>query len=248
MSSAQQKKSQPEKLNVTRLAVATSTRAAARLPGEDAYRGKSEQYFSGARIDYLSELPRDRTARVLEIGCGFGETGALALSSGKCASYSAVEICEDAAAKAKLKITEVVAGNIESVNLPWGEKCFDVLILSEVLEHLVDPWSVLRKIRPLMKPGARVFASSPNVSHFSVLRMLLRGDWTLGDSGLMDRTHLRWFTPRSYRELFESTGYRVDSVQELAPFGKKAKFINKVTFGRLRHLLTYQIDLRAHCL
>jgi 2-polyprenyl-3-methyl-5-hydroxy-6-metoxy-1,4-benzoquinol methylase len=132
--------------------------------------------------------------------------------------------------------------------LPWDENWFDALILSEVIEHLVDPWSVLRKIRPLMKSGARVFASSPNVSHFSVLRMLWRGDWTLEDSGLMDRTHLRWFTPRSYRELFESTGYRVDSVRELAPFGRKARFVNKVTFGRWRHLLTYQIDLRAHCL
>ncbi|HZQ68828.1 MAG TPA: class I SAM-dependent methyltransferase [Terriglobales bacterium] len=217
------------------------------VAGPDAYRTKSQEYFSGARLDYVSELSASSDARVLEIGCAYGETGALALNMGKCGSYCAVELSESAAALAKSKLTEVVVGNVEQITLPWEERSFDAMILSEVMEHLLDPWAVLQKLRPLMKPGAVVFSSSPNVSHHSVLRMLMRGDWTLQDSGLMDRTHLRWFTPKSYRELFESTGYVVDSVRALGGLGPKARLLNWLTFGQLHHLLTYQIDLRAHC-
>ena len=215
--------------------------------GPDAYRAKSEEYFSGARLDYVSELPVDSTARILEIGCAYGETGALALNLAKCGSYCAVELSERAAALAKTKLTEVVVGNVEQITLPWEDASFDAMILSEVVEHLLDPWAVLQKLRPLLKPGAVVFSSSPNVSHHSVVRMLIGGNWTLQDSGLMDRTHLRWFTPKSYRELFQSTGYVVDSVRALGGLGPKSRLLNLLTFGRLRHLLTYQIDLRAHC-
>jgi hypothetical protein len=78
--------------------------------------------------------------------------------------------------------------------------------------------------------------------------MLLRGNWVLTDSGLMDRTHLRWFTPMSYRELFESTGFRVDLVRELTPLTRKSCVANLLTLGRLKHLLIVQINLRAHCI
>ena len=213
----------------------------------EAYRAKSQQYFSAVRQDYINELPMNRAARILEIGCGYGETGAIALSQGKCGSYCGVELCESPAQRAQEKISEVVVGNVEQVILPWPAASFDVLILSEVLEHLVDPWATLRKIRPLMKSGSRVFASSPNACHYRMIAMLLRGDWTLSDFGEMDRTHLRLFTPKTYRELFETSGYHVDSIRPLEKLGGKARLANMLTLGRVKHLLIRQIDLRAHC-
>jgi 2-polyprenyl-3-methyl-5-hydroxy-6-metoxy-1,4-benzoquinol methylase len=215
--------------------------------GQEAYSMKAAEYFAGARRDYVTELPVNPQARILEIGCGEGGTGALALSEGKCGSYCGVELCHKAAEKAKQKLTEVVVGNIEELRLPWGPATFDAVILSEVLEHLVDPWAALRKIRPLLKPEALVFASSPNISHYSAIRMLLRGQWDLTDVGLMDRTHLRWFTPSTYRALFESCGYAVNSTREKEPFRRKARIASALTLGRFRHLFIGQIDLRAHC-
>lgn len=216
--------------------------------GVEAYSAKEGEYFSNPRHDYVAELPLDRDAKILEVGCGDGATGALALQEKKCSVYCGVELSPTAARRARGKITQVVAGDVEKLELPWSPGTFDVLILSEVLEHFVDPWAVLEKLRPLMKSGGRVLASSPNVAHYKVLLMLFRGNWVLADSGLMDRTHLRWFTPISYRELFESTGFRVDVVRELTPLTKKSCVANLLTLGFLKHLFIVQIDLRAHCL
>jgi 2-polyprenyl-3-methyl-5-hydroxy-6-metoxy-1,4-benzoquinol methylase len=214
--------------------------------GAAAYDSKAQLYFDGARRDYIAELPGDRNARILEIGCSGGETGAIALAEGKCGHYCGVEMFERAAEKARGKISHLLHGNIETLELPWDPETFDVLIMSEVLEHLADPWAVLRKLRPLLKPGARIFASSPNISHYRIIAMLIRGQWTLTDMGIMDRTHLRWFTPAAYRGLFESCDYRVDSVREHQPFSNKAKIVNALTFGQFKHLFMAQVDLRAH--
>ena len=216
--------------------------------GMEAYSAKEGEYFSNARRDYVSELPPETGTKILEIGCGGGATGALALQEKKCSVYCGVELSPSAAERARGKITQVVAGDVEKIELPWAPGTFDVLILSEVLEHLVDPWAVLKKLRPLIKSGGRVLASSPNVAHYKTLLMLFRGNWMLTDSGLMDRTHLRWFTPISYRELFESSGFQVDLVRTLTPLTRKRCVANLLTLGRLEHLFIVQIDLRAHCI
>lgn len=211
-----------------------------------AYAGKPQGYFLGARADFVAELAVNPQARILEIGCGEGGTGCLALQQLKCGTYCGVELFPSAADKAKDRISEVVLGNVEEIDLLWPGEHFDVLILSEILERLVDPWTVLKKLHPLLKPGARVFSSSPNAANHRIIRMLMRGEWNLTDMGLMDRTHLRWFTARSYRDLFESCGYAVDSVGQVGTLSKKAKILSMVSFGRLRHLFITQLNLRAH--
>jgi 2-polyprenyl-3-methyl-5-hydroxy-6-metoxy-1,4-benzoquinol methylase len=214
---------------------------------ENAYSTKEVSYYEGAREDYISSLPANSSANILEIGCGQGATGALALSTGKCDTYCGIEQYEKAAFIAKGRISQVLVGNIETLELPWPPGYFDVLILSEVIEHLVDPWSTLRKLRPFIKSSGLVFASSPNVSHYSVISMLLRGHWDLTDIGILDRTHLRWFTPKTYRYLFESCGYVVDSVGSVGSINRTGKILSGISFGRIRHLFITQIDLRAHC-
>jgi 2-polyprenyl-3-methyl-5-hydroxy-6-metoxy-1,4-benzoquinol methylase len=213
--------------------------------GAQAYSVKAASYFTGIRPDYLNELPINRDARILEVGCGDGANGALALSEGRCGTYCGVELCAQAAQLACTRITEVVTGDVEHLVLTWPKSYFDVLILSEVLEHLVDPWATLRKLKPLLRAEALVFASSPNVSHHRVVSMVARGDWKLADLGVMDRTHLRWFTPATYRALFESCAYAVESVRELEPLSFKAEIFSLLTFNRFRHLFIRQISLRA---
>jgi 2-polyprenyl-3-methyl-5-hydroxy-6-metoxy-1,4-benzoquinol methylase len=195
----------------------------------------------------VDQLPQNPKGRILEIGCGAGQTGALALAQEKCTHYAGVEISEKAAELARQRITEVVVGDIEEITPPWGHASFHVLILSEILEHLVDPWSVLKKLRPLMKRGALVFCSSPNVSHYSVIRMLIRGHWDFRDDGIMDRTHLRWFTANSYVKMLQATGYHVDRVEPLNPLSLKARIAVCLMAGWGRHLFIEQINVRGHC-
>lgn len=210
------------------------------------YDSKDASYFAMARHDYVDALPDDPTASILEIGCSNGATGALALARGKCGRYCGVELFAEPAAAARERLTEVVEGDVERLELPWPSGSFDALILSEVLEHLRDPWAVLRRLRPLLRPGARVLASTPNVAHREIVVMLLRGRWELRSYGPLDATHLRWFTPSSLRQAFEEAGYVVDSVGPLGPLGPGSAVVDRLLRGRLRHLWHRQIDLRAH--
>jgi 2-polyprenyl-3-methyl-5-hydroxy-6-metoxy-1,4-benzoquinol methylase len=120
-----------------------------------------------------------------------------------------------------------------------------VLIAGEVLEHLVDPWVALKRLRRFLRPDGLAMASSPNVAHHSTIRMLLKGEWTLANSGRMDRAHLRWFTPKSYAEMFRACAFEVVSTEPLSELGPRAKLANRLTAGRLEHLFIGQIVVVA---
>lgn len=216
------------------------------LPAGD-YTSKAGNYFSGARRVFIDDLPHNPSANLLEIGCGAGNTAAYALAKGKCGWCCGVELCPGPASEAAKKMHQVIVGNIEEAELNFSPATFDVLLMSEVLEHLSKPSAVLRKIRKFLKPGAVVMAGSPNVCHYSVLAMLLKGRWDYRSEGIMDATHLRWFSPSTYREMFESCGFVVDSVKPARKLGAKARLFNALTGHRLQHLLHSQIYLTAHC-
>jgi 2-polyprenyl-3-methyl-5-hydroxy-6-metoxy-1,4-benzoquinol methylase len=209
------------------------------------YDGKDPRYFAGVRKDLIDRLDADSSRAILEIGCGDGSTGAYAKRQGRCGLYVGVELFPEAAGIAATAIDRVYNANIESFDIPEAPGSFDVLIAGEVLEHLVDPWAVLERLRTYLRPGGLAMASSPNVAHHSTIRMLLKGEWTLAESGRMDRTHLRWFTPRSYADMFRACGFEVVSTGPLSEFGPRAKLVNKLTAGRLEHLFVGQIVVVA---
>lgn len=209
------------------------------------YVAKARSYFHGERRDFIDELDRSSTRQILEIGCGDGATGAYAKREGKCGKYIGIELFPEVARIAAQFLDKVYVANIEAFEVP--EECgySDVLIASEVLEHLIDPLAVLRMLYKKLAPGALVFASSPNIAHYSTLRMLIAGRWELTDSGRMDRTHMRWFTPKSYASLFEDSGFEVLSIRPLIPFRPKAQIFNFLTGNRYNHLFISQIVVRA---
>jgi 2-polyprenyl-3-methyl-5-hydroxy-6-metoxy-1,4-benzoquinol methylase len=209
----------------------------------DAYATKSDEYYAGARADFVALLPNNPTATILEVGCGNGATGALALAQGKCRHYVGIELMPDAASLASTVLTRVIKGDIENLELDVAASSFDALILSEVLEHLVDPWRVLAKLAPLVKAGGLAFASSPNVASLSMIKHLLKGRFDLADHGVRDRTHLRWFTPATYAELFEQAGFTVDRVEPLTPLKPRQKILARLT-GR-PFLFHSQMNLMA---
>jgi 2-polyprenyl-3-methyl-5-hydroxy-6-metoxy-1,4-benzoquinol methylase len=195
----------------------------------DPYAKKPPHYFTGGRPDFVAMLPDNPTASILEIGCGAGETGALAIAAGKCRRYAGVELMPDVAEKARLVSPEIITGDIERMDLNFADQSFDAVILSEVLEHLAWPDKVLQKIGPKLKPGALVLASSPNIAHWKIARDLIRGRFDPSDIGVMDRTHLRWFTPTTYAAMFTAAGYRVERLWPVRPLKGSKKLLASVT-------------------
>ncbi len=207
------------------------------------YAAKPDAYFANARHDIVARLRTSGGSSVLELGCGAGGTGRAVIAAGKAGHYTGVELDPKAAALARASFSEVIEGNVEALDLSRLEGRFDALIASEVLEHLIDPQATVAKLARCLKPGAEVYASSPNISHWHVIRNLLRGRFEYEEVGLMDRTHLRWFTPQSFRTMFESAGIEVLSVEPIRVPGAHARLFNWLTEGRFAHLSMNQIML-----
>lgn len=207
------------------------------------YDDKPLTYFGNVRRDIVGLLPTDRSSAVLELGCGSGGTGEAVLAAGRAGRYVGIELSEQAAQEARQRLSEVYVGDVQTLDFSVLRGQFDAVIASEVLEHLSDPWSVVGSLVDCLKPGGHIYASSPNVSHWTVLRELLRGKFEYQDAGFMDRTHLRWFTPSTYREMFLRQGIEVLSVGPLVPLRPKARMFDRLTGGRYNHLFVGQIML-----
>ncbi len=209
------------------------------------YADKDPAYFSGARADFVTCLPIDPTASVLEVGCGDGATGAMALSQGRAGRYVGIELFPSAAEAAREKISEVLVGDVETMEFDWPPATFDALIMSEVIEHLREPGAVLEKLHAVLRPGALVLASSPNIAHWRVISKLASGEFPQEDRGVFDRTHLRWFTPNTYADLFERHGFAIEWVGAVTPASWRVRLISQLTRGAFDHLFMTQIALVA---
>ena len=149
---------------------------------------------------------------VLEFGCSTGYFSE-ALQKKGC-TVVGVEINPIAAKLAEKFCVQVIVADLdlgdikERVN---GMK-FDVISFGDVLEHLKDPWQVLRDVRSILKPSGYIVASIPNIAHGAIRLDLLKGNFNYSDSGLLDKTHLRFFTRKTVYELFAESGYSVESI------------------------------------
>ncbi|PIR01012.1 MAG: hypothetical protein COV66_04085 [Nitrospinae bacterium CG11_big_fil_rev_8_21_14_0_20_45_15] len=173
---------------------------------------KPETYFSHVRRDLFPLIP-DTAQCILEVGCGEGATGA-ELKRGKNVFVAGIELDSASAEKAKCVLDEVLQGNVETMTLPYGEQSFDCIIFGDILEHLIDPLSLLKKVRPLLKPGGNIVASIPNVQFYAVVGQLAEGNWTYQKEGILDETHLRFFTFKEIKKLFETAGFEIDQTDE----------------------------------
>jgi 2-polyprenyl-3-methyl-5-hydroxy-6-metoxy-1,4-benzoquinol methylase len=198
----------------------------------DTYLHSFGEYYRRGRPEIQRLTPADARA-VLDVGCGAGALGA-ALKRGGVALVVGVEVDPDAAAAAQGVLDRVHVGDIEALDLPYGAGTFDCIILADVLEHLRDPWAVLRRLVPMLAAHGRLIAGLPNVRHWSVLRGLLQGQWTYLPAGILDRGHLRFFTRQTGRALLEAAGLTVlevhpvcsGSAPDLAPLVEAARSLS----------------------
>jgi len=152
--------------------------------------------------------------RVLELGAATGRV-TQALKANGC---EVVAFERDVNAAQRLReLCPVIEGDIEQMSLErrLDGSTFDVVLAGDFLEHLQDPVQLLKAVRPYVAERGFLLASIPNVSHGSVRLALLHGKFEYGERGLLDRTHLRFFTLDSIRQMFTEAGYNIVSVQRL---------------------------------
>jgi len=171
-------------------------------------------YFSNVRKDMLKYIPQDIHA-TLEFGCGLG--GFSAMLKDKFGSESwAVEKDASAAQKAAEKLDRVITGDAADCLDELPENYFDCMMFFDVLEHLVDPYSLLCSLKAKLSPGGLIVASIPNIRYYRALvDLVIHGNWDYKDHGTLDKTHLRFFTFKSITKTFNSLGFEILKLEGL---------------------------------
>ncbi len=168
---------------------------------------KSSAYFGFARPEVVELVPRS-ARRVLDVGCGSGRLGA-AVKVRQAAEVTGVEADREAAEAARRRLDRVIHGDVETERAEFEPASFDCIVCADVLEHLRLPDAVLGRIRRWLTPDGVLVASLPNVRHHTVVRSLLAGNWTYESAGLLDDTHLRFFTRREIEKLLFRAGFEI---------------------------------------
>lgn len=199
-------------------------------------RAKSEGYYANDRADVVAALSRP-LGQVLDVGCGAGAAAA-ALRAAGAERIVGIEPYPEAAARARERYDEVLAGTVEAV-APGLRASFQTILCLDVLEHLVDPEAVLLALRELGAPSARLAVSVPNARHFSLAwDLVVRGTFGYAEWGHRDSTHLRWFTQRDIVALLTTTGWEVERTSH--PVSTRGRLAGALTRGRSSEFLAGQ--------
>ena len=170
----------------------------------------NKDYFRRERREVEALIP-EGVKRVLDVGCGEGVLGRRLLEKG-IEEVVGIEINPEVCEKARHNISHVICGDIEKIELPFDKGYFDCCIIADVLEHLKDPLNNLNKLKQYLSDSAIVVASIPNVRYYGVINMLVEGYWKYEDYGILDKTHLRFFTKKEIEKLFVDAGFEITGI------------------------------------
>jgi len=195
-------------------------------------------YYRGQRREMLTFIP-EQAQRFVELGCGAGAFGGLLRQARPGCIVSGVEIHPQAACEARSRLDHVIELPIETALDIMEASSVDCVICNDVLEHLSDPWAVCLQIKRILRQSGTIVASIPNVRYFPVFKKyFLGGDWEYEKWGVMDRTHLRFFTKRSIERLFFETGFHAEQIEGIffQPLPWKAALLNRLLKGTLNDM------------
>ncbi len=185
--------------------------------------------------------------RVLDVGCSSGYLARPLVERG--CTVVGVEQDERAAEAAQDVCTEVLVGDVETMDLPFPEGSFDVVLCGDLIEHLRAPERLLARVRPLLRDDGRLVLTTPNVANWTMRLALLAGRWRYTERGILDRTHVHLFTHRTLVETLDRAGYRILELDITVPVpGVGAPAVERAAhaFGRLRpSLFGYQFVVAA---
>lgn len=204
---------------------------------EDFYSKKEKNYFNQVRKEILPLITGSKL-NILEVGCGTGATLKYLKDNGIANYISGIEIDSKTAEIAKNNLDNIIIGNIEEIELDKSfNKKFDVILFLDVLEHMVNPWEILSKVKNYLNKDGYIIISIPNIRNLTILKdLIFKGDWHYTSSGILDKSHLRFFTRKTLLEMISDSGYVL--LDETANKGTSIKNIlfNIITFNRLKDL------------
>ncbi len=199
------------------------------------------------RKDILPLLPKN-CGDAIELGCSDGGTLAWLKASGRARHTTGMELCQAPASLARTQVDHVIEGNIESTIKELNFDSYDLVLCLDVLEHLVDPWTVVQNIYMLLRPGGSIIISLPNVRNYTVvLPLLFNGTWCYQKDGIMDKTHLRFFSREGAKNILTQNGFIIkDSADSgLQPRRKLEAWKAVLKKTLLRDFFVFQFLLRA---
>src|SRR6267142_934237 len=150
--------------------------------------------------------------KVLDIGCSSGNLGAELIKRKNCV-VDGIDIDPNDIKLAKKKLRKAFIVNIETDSLSALNEKYDVVLMLDVIEHLIDPVEALRKVSKLLKPEGRLLFSVPNMAHVSVRLDLLLGELNYRQTGLLDNTHMHFYTEKSLLKILKAAGYSVSKAE-----------------------------------
>ena len=201
------------------------------------------QYYNNLRTDVLELLPLN-SKKILEAGCGEGYTGEEAKKRTG-AEVTGIELFEEAAAKAKTRLDRVIIGDLEQINLDYPDKYFDCILYADVLEHLKNPEKVLSNHFRKLSDKGYIIASIPNIQYIRPVLSILSDKLEYEDAGILDRTHLRFFTLHTIKKMFSECGFEIIKINTNSNDSLKFKIINNLSFGLTKKFSVFQYLILA---
>jgi 2-polyprenyl-3-methyl-5-hydroxy-6-metoxy-1,4-benzoquinol methylase len=209
------------------------------------YEEKNGNYYSLIRHD-LIQMVEGNNNRILDVGCGEGQTGWALKKFGKAKEVVGIELLEGPAKRAETRLDKVIHGDVEEIVLLFQPGYFDYIIMGDVIEHLIDPWEVIKQLSRFLSQEGFLIASIPNIGHWRVLKdLMLLDKWEYQKAGILDKGHLRFFTQKSIVVMFNQNGFTVKSIRPVSSEKTESKLINLLTFGFFRKFLTLRYLIKA---
>jgi len=203
--------------------------------------------YEGDRKDLLKLIPH-RVSSVLDIGCGEGGLGRLLRERNSSVKLFALEVNEKAASEAARFYDTVEICDIQNGSLPFSTEYFDCIVCGDVLEHLYNPWETLSILKNHMKLDSLLIVSLPNIRYYRVLReLILKGNWTYKPSGILDWSHIRFFTLKEMKKMFDGAGYVIEKTIPVIGGSKDVKKLNKLLFYKLNDFIAKQYIFVLKC-
>lgn len=194
-----------------------------------------EKYYECERSEMLEFIPLE-SKKILELGCANGRFSS-SIKDRQSVEIWGIEYNAEAAANAAKRLDKVINDDIANALDELPLNYFDCVVCNDILEHLPDPVEILKSLRKHITNDGVLVSSIPNVRYLPVLyEILIRKDFKYRDSGVLDNTHLRFFTNKSIIRLFDLSGYKVMNIKGLkaaVPFLYKCAFllVNILTLG-----------------
>ncbi len=175
-----------------------------------------KDYYESPRPEMLRFVPMD-AARILEIGCAAGIFGNSIKRRQPCDIWG-MELSEKHGHCAEKLLDKVIIGDVSEKLNELPERFFDCIVCNDILEHLIDPFTFIKHLKRHIEPGGKIICSIPNVRYYRVIKdLLINGDWRYKESGVLDMTHLRFFTKKSILRMFKKFGWEVLHIEGINP-------------------------------